>query len=145
MDVPMDSHLDDYFFLQLAPRQEENHWPPTANVITYELRDVEGRASQEAPALAVTNKAMRGNLQAEGKMEGQEEFSLDEAPHHSELEKVARIAKKTTKALEREKNVLQVGAMAPMIHDLEASEMGEWEELGIPREEFEGVSKARAE
>ena len=35
--------------------------------------------------------------------------------------------------------------MSPIIHDLEASEMGEWEGPGIPREEFDGVTKVEAE
>ena len=45
--------------------------------------------------------------------------------------------------MEREKEVLQNGARAPMIHDLDASKMGEWEGPKIPREEFKEVKKTR--
>lgn len=103
--MPTDSHPNDSFLLQLEPGQEENQWPPDANVITHKLRGVE-RASQEAPALALITKAMRGNLQAEREMKGQKEYSSDEALHLFELERVARTARRTAKALERKKNVL---------------------------------------
>lgn len=73
MDVPTDSHHDESFLLQLAHGEKQNQWPSNANVITYELRGLDEGAKQEAPALAVTTRAMRGNLQAEKQMEGQEE------------------------------------------------------------------------
>ena len=92
IDVPTDLHPDEYFLLQLAPGEEDNQWPPNANVITHEFRGLDERASQEAHALAVTTGAMRGNLQAEGELEGQEEYTSEEAPHLSELERVARTA-----------------------------------------------------
>ena len=55
------------------------------------------KTKQEAAALAVTTRAMRVNLQAEREMEGQKEYSSDEAYHLSELERVARTARRTTK------------------------------------------------
>lgn len=76
-------------------------------------------------------------------MEGQEEYSLDEVPHFVDLDLVARTARKTAKALERENEILQDVPRNPIIHKLEASEMGEWEGLGIPREKYEDMSKVR--
>lgn len=57
------------------------------------------------------------------------------------MERVARTTRTTTKALEREN--LHDRERSPIIHDLEASEMGEWEGLWIPKEEFDGVRKTR--
>lgn len=78
-------------------------------------------------------------------MNGQEEYSSDEAPHLSDLERIARTARRTTKALERENKILYDRERPTIIHDVEASEMGEWEGPGIPLEEFDGVRKARVE
>ena len=80
----------------------------------------------EAPALAVTTRAMRGNIQAEKDVQGQEKYS-SEGPHLSKLERVARTAKGATKALERENEILCDRERQNVIHDLDSSEMGEWD------------------
>ena len=70
MDGTADTHRNESFVLQIPPGEEQNQWPPNANVITYELRRLDDGPTCEAPALAVTTRAMRGNLQAEKDMEG---------------------------------------------------------------------------
>ena len=47
---------------QVAPTYGQCQWPLHANSITYELKSLEGEVVHEAPALAVTTKAMRGNM-----------------------------------------------------------------------------------
>lgn len=143
MDGAMDPYHDESLPLQVAFGEEQNQWPLNANVITYELRDSEEGAKREAPSLAVITRAIRGNLLKEREMECQEEYSSDETPHLSDLEWLTRTARRTIKALERENEILKNGPRGPIIHDLGASEMGEWEELGIPREEYEDVKKVR--
>ena len=59
-------------------------------MITHELRGLDEGAKQKAPVLAITTRAMRGNLQADKEMKGQEEYSSDEAPHLPNLKRVAR-------------------------------------------------------
>ena len=73
MDGTADTHPDEFFILQVPPREEQNQWRPNANVITYELRRLDDGTTCEAPALAVTTRAMRNNLQVEKDVEGQEE------------------------------------------------------------------------
>ena len=62
----------------------------------------------------------------------------------SDLERVARIARRATKALERENVIFQDKERPNVIHDLEGSEMREWEGPGIPLDEFDGVGHAKA-
>ena len=131
MGMPTDPHPDEAFLLQVAPGEEQNQWPPNANMITYELRGFDEESKPQAPALAVTTRVMRGNLQAESEMEGQKECSSDEAPHLSDLERIARTARRTAKALERENEIQQDRERSPNGCDREASEMGEWEGPGI--------------
>ena len=78
-------------------------------------------------------------------VEGQEEYSLDEAPHLSYLERVARTARRATKALEVENEILQDRERPNVIHDLEGSEMGEWEGPSISLDEFDGLRRAKAD
>lgn len=86
MDGITESQANESFPLQVTAREEQNRWPPHANAINYELRSVDDGATHEAPALAVTTRAMRGNIQVEKDVEGQEEYSSDEGPHLSDFE-----------------------------------------------------------
>ena len=143
MGVPTDPHLGEEALPQVAQGEEQNQWPPNANVITYELRGFDEEWRPQAPAFAVTTRAMRSNLQAEREMEGQEECSSDEASHFLDLEGIARTAWRTTEALERENVIIQDRERPPSVHEGEGSEMGEWEGPGIPKEEFEGIRHTR--
>ena len=89
--------------IQAMPTEGPNQWPPHANVITYEIREVYEGTTHEALVLAVTTRAMRGNAQVENALEGQEEYSSDdvEPPHLPNLEKVASAARQAAKALGR--------------------------------------------
>lgn len=60
-----------------------------------------------------------------------------------DFERIARMARRTAKALERENKILQDEPRGPIIHEPGASEIGEWEGPGIPIEEYEDVSKMR--
>ena len=131
--------------IQVLPGEEQNQWPPNANVITYELKSLDDGTTREAPALAVTTRAKRGNFQVEKDVKGQEEYSSDEAPHLSDLDRVARTARRATKALEVENEILQDRERPNVIHDLEGSEMGEWEGPSIPLDEYDGVRRAKAD
>ena len=143
MDGTVETHPDEFFVLQVPPGEEQIQWPPNANVITYELRRLNDETTCEAPALVVTTRAMRQNLQAEKDVEKQEEYSSNEAPHLSDLEKVARTARRATMALHVQNEILQDGGRPNVIHDLEGSEMGEWEGRRILLDEFDGVRRAR--
>ena len=50
---------------QVAPTEVQVQWPPHANSSIYELRSLEGEVVHEAPSLAVTTRAMRGNMPVE--------------------------------------------------------------------------------
>ena len=71
MDGTAETHPDEFFVPQWPPEEEQNQWPPNANMITYELRRLDDGTTCETPALAITTRAMRGNLQAEKDVEGQ--------------------------------------------------------------------------
>ena len=83
------------------------------------------------------------HLQAQKEMEGHEEGSSDEAPHFPDLEGMARMARRTTEALERENVIIPDKERSPSVHEGEGSEMGEWEGPGIPGEKFEGMRHTR--
>ena len=139
MDVIVELHSDEPFVPQVSLEEEQSQWPTTANVITYELRSLDGGTTHEASALAVTTGAMRGNIQPDNEMEEQEERSSDEAPQLSDLKKVARTARRVTKALEVGNEILQDRERPNIIHDLEGNEMGEWEGPSIPLDKFDGT------
>ena len=126
-------------------REEQGQWPPHTNVITYELKSLGDKVTHEAPALAVTTRARRRKAPLEVGVEGQEEYSSDEAPNLSELDRVARVARSATRELERENVILHDRERPNDIHDLEGSEMGEWEGPRIPLNEFDGVGNAKVE
>ena len=87
------------------------------------LRNLDSDITHEAPALAVTTRAMRGNVLLEENVEGQEEYSSDEGPNILELNRVARSA---TRELEKENAILQDRKRPDVIRDLEGSDMGKW-------------------
>ena len=133
------------FPTQVAPTDGQGQWPLLANSITYELRSLEGEVVYEAPALAVTTRAMRGNMPIEVEVEEEEENSLGDVPYFSDLENVDREARKTTKALERENEILQDKERLNVFHDLDGSDVGDWEGPGIPVDEFDSVRRLKAD
>ena len=70
------------------------------NVITFELKSLDDKATHEASTLTVTTWAMRGNVQAENEVEGQEEYCLDEGLNLSYSDRVAKITTRVTRELE---------------------------------------------
>ena len=101
------------------------------------MKSLDDEFTHEAPALAVTTRAMRENVQ--------EEYSSDEGHNLSELDRVARIARRATRKLEEENVILQDRERPNVIHDLEGSMMGEWEGPRTPLDEFDGVVNAKVE
>ena len=120
-------------------------WPPHTNVITYELKSLADEVTKKTPALAVTTRARKGKATMELEIEGQEEYSLDKAPNLSELDRVAKVARRTTRELERENIILHDRERSNIIHDLKGSKMGEWEGPKIPLDEFDGVGNTKVE
>ena len=125
MDDVMESHHDDTLPLQMGIGEEQGQWPPHTNAITYELRSLDDEVIHEAPILAVTTRAMRGKTPLEVGVEGQEEYFLDEDPNLSELDRVARVARRATRELQKENVILHDRDRPNIIHDLDNSEMEE--------------------
>ena len=125
--------------------KEQGQWPSQTNAITYELKSLGDEVTHQAPALAVSTSAMRRKTPLEVGIEGQEEYSSDEGPNLSEFDKVARVARRATMELEKENVILHDRERPNVIHDLEGSEMGDWEGPGIPLYEFDGVGNAKVE
>ena len=115
-----------------------------ANSISYELKSLKEKIVHKAPALAVTTRAMRGNAPLEVKEEEEEE-EMGEIPYLSDLENITREARKATKALERENKIFHERERSNVIHDLEGSDIGDWEGPGIPVEEFDSVRRPKAD
>ena len=145
MDGITEPHHDESIPFQMSVGDEQGQWPPHTNVITYELRSLDDEVLHEAPALAVTTRAMRGKTPLEVGVEGQEEGSSEEGPNLSELDRVARVARRATRESEKENVILHDREGPNVIHDLEGSEMEEWEGPGIPLDEFDGVHIAKVE
>ena len=78
-------------------------------------------------------------------IEDQGEYSSDEAPYLSELDRVARVARRATRELERENVILHHKERSNIIHDLEGSEMGEWKGPKTPLDVFDGVGNTKME
>ena len=123
--------------------EEQGQWPLHTNIITYDLKNLGEEVTNEVSALAVTTRARRGKAPLEVGVEGQEEYSLDEAPNLSELDRVARVARRATKELERENVILHDRERPNIIHELEGSEMGEWEKISL--DEFDGIGNAKVD
>ena len=133
---------------QAMPMECQNpQWSPNANAITYQLRGMYERTTCEEPPLVVTTRAMRGNAQAEEELDGEENHSSDdvERPQFQELEKVVNAARHATRAVARESEILNDEGGHNVIHDLEGSDMGQWEGPGVPVDDFEAVRKPRVE
>ena len=85
MDGVVASYHDDTLPHQMEIGEEQGQWPPHINAITYELKGLGDEVTHEAPALdAVTTRARKGKAPLEVGVEGQEEYSSDEAPNLSE-------------------------------------------------------------
>ena len=145
MDGVVESHHDESFPFQTGVGEEQGQWPPQTNVITYELMSLDDEITHEAPALAVTTRAMRGNVQAEKDVKGQDEYSLDEGHNLLDLDRVARVARRATRELEKENVILQDMERPNVIHDLKGSETEEWEGPEIPLDKFDGVGNAKVD
>jgi hypothetical protein len=145
MDGVTEPHHDESIAFQMGVGEEQGQWSPHANTITYELRSSNGEVTHEAPALAVTTRAMRGNIEVEKDVVGHEEYSSDEGPNLSDLDRVARVARRATRELEKENEIVQDRERPNVIHDLHGSEMGEWEGPSIPLDEFDRVGKTKVD
>ena len=141
----MESHHDDTLPLQMGIREEQGQWPPHSNAITYELRSLDDEVIHKASALAITTRAIREKTPLDVGVDGQEEYSSDEGPSLSELDRVAKVARKATRELEKEKVILRDMERPNVIHDLEGSEMEQWEGPEISLEDFDGVDNAKVE
>ena len=141
----MDANCDDMVLLPMGIGEEQSQWPPHTNAITYELKSLGDVVTQEAPALAVTTRTRKGKAPMELEIEGQDEYSSDEAPNLSELDRVAKVARRATRELGKENVILHDRERSNIIHDLEGSEMGEWKGPKIPLDEFDGVGNTKIE
>ena len=129
---------------QAMPTECQNQqWSPNVNAITYQLRELYDGTIGEEPAMAVTTRAMRGSAPIEDKLDEHENYSSDdvEQPQFQELEKVASAARHATRAIERENEILDGEEGQRVIHDLEDSDIGQWEGPGIPMDGVEVVKK----
>ena len=88
------------------------------------MKNLGDEVTHEAPALAVTTRARTWKAPLDVGVEGQEEYSSNEAPNLFKLDRVARIARKATRELERENVILRDRERPNVIHNLEGSEMG---------------------
>jgi hypothetical protein len=145
MDGVVDAHYDDTIPLPMGIGEEQGQWPPHTNAITYKLRSLDDEVIREAPALAVTTRAMREKDPLKVGVEDQEEYSSDENIDMSKLDEMDRVARRVTKELEKENVILHDGKMPNVVHDLDGSDMGEWEGPDIPLDEFDGVGNAKVE
>ena len=86
---------------------------------------------------------MRGGAPIKDELDGQEDYSSDDVvrPQFQELEKVASTARQATRAIARENEILDDEGGHPVIHDLEDSDVGQWEGPGIPMDDVEAVKK----
>ncbi|OAE28667.1 hypothetical protein AXG93_2865s1090 [Marchantia polymorpha subsp. ruderalis] len=125
--------------VQHQVEQGQNQWPPHANLITYKLKNSDDVIMHEAPALAVTTRAMHRKMQTEKNEDEQGETSSEEPPHLSDLERVARRARRITRAEEKRDEVLHDAEVPPVTQDSESNEPREWEGPGIPMKEWEDM------
>ena len=118
---------------------------PHINSISYELKGLKEDVVHKAPALAVTTRTMRDNAPLEIKEEEEEKNPLWETPYFLDLDNVTREARKATKALERESEIVHERERSNVIHDLDGSDVGEWEGPDIPIEEFDSIRRPKAD
>ena len=145
VDGVIESHYDDVVPFQMEIGKEQGQWPPHTNVMTYELKSLGDEVTHEASTLAVTTRVRRRRTSLEVRVEDQEDYSSDEAPNLSELDRVARVARKATRELKRENVIFHDRERPNAIHDLKGSEMGEWERPGILLDEFNGVGNVKVQ
>ena len=131
--------------IQVTPTDSQGQCPSHANFISYELRSLKEEVVHEAPALAIITRAMRGNMPIEMEVEEDEENPLVDVPYFSDLENVAREARKATKALEMKNEIVHDRERSNVVHDLDDSDVGDWEGLGIPVDEFDSVRRPKAD
>ena len=76
---------------------------------------------------------MRGSAPIEDAGYEHANYSDDdvERPQFDELGKVASAARQTTRAVARENQIMDKGREQPVMHDLEDSDIGQWEGTGI--------------
>ena len=93
--------------------------------------------------MAVTTRAMRGSAPLEDELDRRENYSSDdmEQPQFYGLEKMASAARQATRAIEKENEILDNGGGRPVIHDLEDSDIGQWEGPKIPMDEVDAVKR----
>ena len=139
----MESHHDNVLPLQMEIGEEHGQWPPHTNAITYDLKSLGDEVIHEAPALAVATRARRGKAPLDVEVEGQKKYSLDEAPNLSKLDRVAIVARRATREIERQNVILHDRERPNTISDLEGNEMGEWEGPKISLDEFDGLGNAK--
>ena len=78
-------------------------------------------------------------------VEEEEENPLGNVPYFTNLENVAREARKATKALERDNEIPQDRERPNVIHDLDGIGVGKWEGPGIPLDEFYSVRRPKVD
>ena len=124
---------------------QNQQWFPNANAITYQLRELYDGTIGEEPAMAVTTRAMRGNAPIGDELGGHENSSSDdvERPQFHELGKVASAARQATRGVARENEILDEEREQPVIHDLDDSDIGQWEGPGIPMDNIEMVKRTQ--
>ena len=93
----MESHYEDALPLQMEIEVEQCQWPPHTNAITYELKSLRDEVIQQEPASMVTTRARKEKAPMELGIEGQDEYSSDEAPNLSKLDRIARVARRATR------------------------------------------------
>ena len=89
IDGVVKSHYDDTPTFDMRVGEELGQWSPHTNTIIFELKSLGNEVIHEAPALAVTTRAMRRKTPLEVGEEGQEEYCLDEGLNHCELYRIA--------------------------------------------------------
>ena len=112
-------------------------WSPNTNTITYHLGELYDGVAIEGLAMAVPTRAMRGSAPIEDAVDEQADYSSDdvERPQFDELGKVASTAREATRAVVRENQILDEEREQPVFHDLEDSDIGQWEGPGIPMDD----------
>ena len=123
MDGVTESHHDESMPFQMDDREEQGQWPPHTNAITYEMGSFDDEVSHKASTSAVITRAMRGNVEAEKNIKDQEEYSSNEGPNLLDLDRVARVARRAIRELEKENVILQDRERLNVIHDSKGCEM----------------------
>ena len=102
---------------QVTSTDGQDQCSPHANSISYKLRNLEGEVVHEAPTLAVITRAMRGNMPIKVGVKEDDENSMGDVPNFLDLENVAREARKATKAIERENEIVHDRERSNVVHD----------------------------